>query len=657
MDDAPAPVAPPRRRTLLRRLARIVGRAALVGCVALIGFFVWVVAVPFPLEALRPHDLGHAVITDRHGEVLREVLSDAGTRGRWVALADVSPHLVAATVEAEDHRFWDHAGVDGWAILRSAWIDLRAGEARTGASTITQQTIKLTLHAGRPRDLALKLSEIVWAWRLELAVDKATILEQYLNRIPYGNQLIGAEAAARMYFDKPASQLSLAEAAFMAVLPQSPARLNPYKREAEVLVRQRRLLERMRERGTCPGGDDACARALVEPLRLVPRRAPSEAEHLTTRLATIMKTLPAMARPRALRTTIDGRLQQQVEALVSAQAPDAAQRGRFQAAVVVLDTRTCEVLAWVGSRDHDDDASLGQNDAVLARRQPGSALKPFIYAAYLDAGGSPTEVIDDRPRSYETTTGTYKPENYDRQWHGLVLLRTALGSSLNIPAVHLLSLVGVPNLLVLMRAMGLGTLDQSPDHYGLGLALGNGEVRLVDLAGAYATLGRLGRHLPVRWLASSASTPTIEATPLIDAESAFIVLDWLADDRARQIGFGLAGPLMLPYRMAAKTGTSSDYRDNWAFGVTPDVTIGVWVGNFDGRPMERVRGRVGAAPLLRQVAHLVYPRAASPGDVPWYEPPPSLVLRTVCATTGRPPDGSCLETRQEWARRTEIAGP
>jgi len=634
-------------------MKRVAGRVALVGCVAVIAFFVWVVAVPFPTEALRPPDLGHAVITDRDGVVLREVLSDAGTRSRWVPLAELSPHLVAATVEAEDHRFWDHAGVDGLAILRSLWIDLRAGEARTGASTITQQLVKLTLHADRPRDLSTKLSEIVWAWRLELALDKAQILEQYLNRIPYGNQLVGAEAAARMYFDKPARQLSLAESAFLAVLPQSPARLNPYKRQDEVVLRQRRLLERMRDRGTCPGGDaEACTRALAEPLRLVPRRAPSEAEHLTTRLATAMRGLPAIARPRELVTTLDARLQAEVEALVAAQAPDAARQGRFQAAVVVLDTRTSEVRAWVGSRDHRDDASLGQNDAVIARRQPGSALKPFIYAAYLDAGGEPTEVIDDRPRSYETTTGTYRPENYDRQWHGLVMLRMALGSSLNIPAVHLLSVVGVPNLLFLLRDMGLRTLDQAPDHYGLGLALGNGEVRLVDLAGAYATLGRLGRYLPVRWLASE---PVPEATPRLDPESAFIVLDWLADDRARQIGFGLAGPLMLPYRMAAKTGTSSDYRDNWAFGVTPDVTIGVWVGNFDGRPMERVRGRVGAAPLLRQVAHLVYPRAASVGDVPWYEPPPTLVLRTVCATTGRPPDGTCAETRQEWARRTDVA--
>jgi len=628
-------------------------RIATALAVVVIVFFVWVVATPFPLDALAPDDLGSSVIVDRHGRVLREVLAPDGTRGRWVALDQIAPALIDATIEAEDQRFREHAGVDGIAVLRSLWIDTRAGEARTGASTITQQVVKLTLMPDAPRTLATKAMEAVWAWRLELAASKDRILEQYLNRIPYGNQLMGAEAAAWMYFGKPARLVSYSEAAFLAVLPQSPARLNPYKRFDEVVARQRRLLTRMADDGVI---DQATlARALAEPLQLLPRRSPSEAEHLTARLAAGLEKLAASERPRVLETTLDLDLQERLEGLLRTQAPAAARLGDFQAAVVVIDTPTGAVRAWLGSRDHDDVAALGENDAVVARRQPGSALKPFIYADFIEGGGDPNTMIDDHPRRYETTTGTYAPENYDRKWHGLVSMRTALGSSLNVPAVDTLAGLGVPNLLLLLRSLGLTTLDQRADYYGLGLALGNGEVRLVDLAGAYATLGRLGEYLPVRWLAAA---PSVAPKRVLSPETSFIILDWLADDRARQIGFGLAGPLALPFRLAGKTGTSSDYRDNWAFGVTPAYTIGVWVGNFDGTPMERVPGRVGAAPLLRQVAQILFPGAARPGDVAWYDPPPSLVSKVVCAATGRAPDPSCTTTTREWAHRgLRAAGP
>ncbi|MBL8787577.1 MAG: transglycosylase domain-containing protein [Deltaproteobacteria bacterium] len=647
------------------RLRKIRIRVTLGLAIAVNLFFLWVFAVPFPEDALTRTPHTSTMILDRDGRLLREVLSAEATRGRWVPLAEISPNLVLATIHAEDRRFRDHAGSDFLAIARSLWIDLRAGEARTGASTLTQQTVKLTLQAGAPRDLGTKLMEVIWAWRLEMRLSKDEILEQYLNRAPYGSQLIGAEAASWMYFGKPAAHLSLAEAAYLAGLPNSPSRLTPYRSDGarvRALQRQRWILGVLLERGAI----DLVAyqAALNEPLRIHPRRstptetvafaaapgaapaspAPSPAlppvvataPHLTARLAKELFARPADARPATLRTTIDRSLQTSLAALLAAQAPPDAKAGDFQAAAVVLDTQTSEVLAWVGSRGFEDADALGQNDGVVALRQPGSALKPFIYAALLDGSASrdPTSAprnpyartFIDAPTTFATPTGPYRPENFDRTFHGEVSLRVALGSSLNIPAIKALDEIGVPTALALLRRLGLETLDAGADHYGLGLALGNGEVRLLDLAGAYATLGRLGVAKPVRWLADGDPAPS-PPTRLISRETAFVLLDMLADASARGIGFGLAGPFELPYRIAAKTGTSSDFRDNWAVAVTPRHTLAVWVGNFDGRPMARKPGKSGAAPLLRQVAQLLYPHAAAPSDVPWFTPPPTLERR------------------------------
>jgi penicillin-binding protein 1C len=607
------------------------GRIARVGACAsvlVMAFFAWVWAVPFPKEALRRDTQTSTMVLDRSGRLLREVLSSEETRGRWAPLSEISDNLVLATIHAEDRRFRDHPGSDFIAIARSLWIDVTSGEARTGASTLTQQVVKLTLQRGQPRDLGTKAMEIVWAWRLELALSKDEILEQYLNRAPYGNQLVGAEAASWMYLGKPASLLSLAEAAFLAGLPNSPSRLNPYRFLERARARQRWILDLMLARGAIE--EQAWRVAVNEPLALLPRRGGARAPHLTAQVANLVRSLPTPLRPVTLGTTLDGRLQESLERLLAAQRPEDAVAGRFQAAAVVLDTTTSEVLAWVGSRGFSDAAALGQNDGVIALRQPGSALKPFVYGAWFEAGGAYDALLDDRPMSFATPTGLYRPENYDRAFHGLVDVRTALASSLNIPAVATLDRIGVPRLLDLLRRLGLGTLKESHDHYGLGLALGDGEVRLVDLAGAYATLGRLGRHRPVHWLASADAAEE----RVLSEETCFVLLEMLADDRARGIGFGLAGPFDLPYRLAAKTGTSSDFRDNWAVAVTPRHTIAVWVGNFDGRPMERRPGRSGAAPLLRQIAQTLYPEAADRGAVPWFEPPRGLVLR----------DG-------EWARR------
>lgn len=612
-----APAGQPPRR-LGKKLPWLMGLSSATVC----ALALWVAAVPFPLESLEHPTHTSTLIVDRDGRLLREVLSVDETRGRWVPLDEVADTLELATIHAEDRRFAEHAGIDFLAIARSLWIDLSTGEARTGASTITQQLVKLTLQRSEPRTLATKLMEIVWAWRLELALDKPRILEEYLNRIPYGNQLVGIEAASRGYFDKPASALSLAESAYLAGLPSAPSRHNPYRFPERARARQRWLLDLMRERGAID--QVSYEAAMAEPLALRPRGGPHLAPHLTSQITSRIKTMPPTQRPALLETTLDTSLQRAVEEVLQRHQPDPSRAARpqaLQAAVVVLDTATSEVLAWVGSRDFGDRDALGENDGVTASRQPGSALKPFIYGLWLDRGGDPDELLDDSPRSFATPTGPYRPENYDRLFRGPVTPRTALGSSLNVPAVDVLERLGVPPMIEHLTSLGL-RFEKPPEHYGLGLALGNAEVRLVDLAGAYATLGRLGQHRPVTW--TRAETPNPQR--VLSARSAYTILDMLADDRARGVGFGLAGPFDLPYRVAAKTGTSSDFKDNWAFAVTPRHTVGVWVGHFEGTPMGQSPGRFGAAPLAREVLHTLYPRASRRGDVPWFTPPEGLDL-------------------------------
>ncbi|PKN57145.1 MAG: penicillin-binding protein 1C [Deltaproteobacteria bacterium HGW-Deltaproteobacteria-14] len=629
-------------RRLLRRAYRVAARVAVALSAVVIGLASWIAAVPFPEDALAPTAVTSTAIVDRDGGLLREVLSDREGRGRWVALADISPHLALATVHAEDKRFRDHHGIDGIAIVRSLVTNLRAGDTVTGASTLTQQVVKMTLHAGEARTLGTKLMEAVWALRLEGAHTKDEILEQYLNRAPYGNQLYGVEAAAWMYFGKPASRLSLAESALLAGIPQSPSRQNPYRDLGRALSRQRSILAAMRERGVISQDDLRIAEA--EEIRVLPRRNKIVAPHLTDRVAAALTTAEG-PRPGVVATTLDSPLQRRVEAVLARQQADRITHGAFQAAAVVLDTRTSEVLAWVGSRDYFDAAALGANDGVTALRQPGSALKPLVYGAWLDHGGSAATLLADLPTEFPTDDGVYRPQNYDRRFHGPVTVREALASSLNIPAVLVAEQVGVDRLLETLHAAGLDTLTLPAEHYGLGLALGNGEVRLIDLAGAYAALGRLGSWRPVRWLADA---PAGETRQVLTPATAFTLLEMLTDDHARGIGFGEGGALALPYRVAAKTGTSSDFRDNWAVGVTPDYTVAAWVGNFDGRPMNRVSGSVGAAPTVRQILQFLYPRAAGRGDVAWYTPPAGVVSARLCRVNGRLASARCERTFDEW---------
>lgn len=439
----------------------------------------------------------------------------------------------------------------------------------------------------RPRTFRTKLIEAAQALRLEREWDKPRILAAYLNRLDYGNLRAGSDAAARHYFDKAPADLSAAEAAFLAGLPQAPSRLNPRARFAGAKRRQEWILGRMHALGWLTSED--YTRALAEPLQLAPPRREFAAPHFVDLL--LEREAPDTSRPQRVTTTLDLELNRFVEQTLRSQLARLREQQVGNGAAVVLDNRTGAVLALVGSEDYFAPAA-GQVNGAWAPRSAGSTLKPFTYALAFERGATPASIVADVPCEFSTATGVFAPVNYDRHCHGPVRHRLALANSLNIPAVRVLDeLGGAAVLHARLRACGLTTLAQPAEHYGLGLTLGNAEVRLLELANAYACLARLGEWRPWRLLEGAGDYKS--PTRVISREAAWLVADVLADNRARALVFGLETPLRFDFPVACKTGTSTDYRDNWAVGYTPEFTVAVWAGNFDGSPMRGVSGVTG----------------------------------------------------------------
>ncbi len=579
---------------------------------------------PLPAELLAP--VSGTRVLDRDGALLVHRPAPERAPGQPLALGDFGADLVAATLAAEDHRFRLHPGVDPVGIARAVRNNLRAGRVVEGGSTITQQLARNLVPRGP--GLLGKLAEAALAVRLEAWLDKDAILAEYLGRVSYGNTAIGADAAARLYFDRPPAALSLAQAATLAALPRRPTDLDPLRFPLRAREARDRVLRRMEQRGFATPA--RVAEALAEPLALVAGPAVGEAPHFVRR---VWSPSPE------LRTTLDLDLQEQVEEIVREVLATLRPHRASQAAVLVVHNPTRDVLAYVGSADWR--ARDGQVDGVTASRSSGSTLKPFLYGLSVEEGATLADVVQDAPGAWSTTHGTWRPENYDRGSAGPVTLRDALARSLNVPAVRLAERVGVADLHRRLTALGLTTLTERPDHYGLSLALGGAEVRLDELAAAYATLATGGRWRPLRFrLDDPRPAPRQVMTPA----SAFLIFDALDDDAARAPAFGRGSALEPAFAMAAKTGTSTGWRDNWAVGVTQAITVAVWVGNFDGSPMTDISGVTGAGPILADV--MAAAMEGRPTDPP--EAPPALGRRAVCPLSGLLRGAWCPDTRDEW---------
>ena len=532
-------------------------------------------------------------LEDRSGIELRSTRAADGSLRRWVPLAEMDPDLIAAFVATEDRRFYEHHGVDPRSVLRAIRANIGAGRVRSGGSTITMQVARML----RPirRTWTGKLQQALWAVRLERHLTKQAILEQYLNRVPLGQGAVGVAAGAALYFGASAGQLSLGQAAMLAGLAHAPSSDNPLVSPGRARARRAHALARLQQAGYVPAV--VAERAAAEPLLEPPTARPFLAPHFTTRVLSWVAADPAAPEGGTWRTSLDAGLQGLLEAEVRHTVETLRDEGVRQAAVVVLDNRTGGVLAWVGSPDFWADTA-GQVDMVVSPRQPGSALKPFVYGLAFDHGYTPASVLADIAHVYQTANGPYSPRNYDRRFHGPVRAREALASSFNLPAVELTDALTPGAVLATLRRAGFASLSRSAEHYGLGLALGNGDVTLLELANAYRALANGGRWRPYAWRADA---PRDAPGPAImSPAAAALVLDVLADPVARIPGFGLDTPLDFPFPVAAKTGTSRHFTDNWAVGVAGAFTVAVWVGNFDGRPMDGVSGVTGAGPLLHR---------------------------------------------------------
>jgi penicillin-binding protein 1C len=585
---------------------------------------------------LRPGPL----VLDRAGRILRLVPEAQGRKLVTLPQGDLPPLVVAAFVAAEDQRFWHHPGLDPLAIVRAAVTNLTHGRIVSGASTIPQQLARL-IDPG-PRSYYRKLVEMARSVRLSLLYGKEEILRQYLNRVPLGSNLMGVEAGSWAYFGKTAGRLDASEATTLAALVKAPGALNPYGSHGErLLARQRWVLSRMAHLGYLQPEELKICQA--KPLRFRgsgsrPPAFPFEAPHFVNLVLSREKSLqPGTQR---LQTTLDLPLQRRTQAIVHSHRVRLLKAGASQSAAVIIANRTHEVLALVGSCAYGP-RERGFNNGAAAWRSPGSALKPFLYGLALDQGFTPASVMEDVERRYRTPRGEFIPSNFDRVSQGPVSFREALGNSLNLSAVYLLNLIGPETYYETLARLNLINHPEfDPEHYGLGLVVGNPEVSLLQLAEAYACLANQGSFARVRF---TRDAPSETGIPIFSPQAAFIINDILSDPMARARIFGGAAAMNPPYRMGIKTGTSTHYRDLWAVGYTPEYTVAVWVGNFDGRPTAGLSGATAAAPIVADLAAVLF--AASP-PAPFLKPA-GVIDAEVCAFSGLQPGSGCIHRRRE----------
>lgn len=587
---------------------------------ALLAWHVLPRLVPLPEVLLKPQPSG-AVYLAADGTPLRQLLNEDGQRVASLVPYEKLPEAwIDATLAAEDRRFFSHGGIDLLAVARAAVGNVKSGRIVSGGSTLTQQLIKISRKAEGGRTWGAKIEEALQARHLEMTWSKPQILTAYASRVSFGNLFTGLGAASEGYFHKPVSDLTLSECAFLAALPQAPGRLNPFRDSAPAVKRQQWVLQRMRDLKMVDR--EAYEMASGQPLRLQRFLGGFDAPHAVSLLQA------QGAAKGTVRTTLDAGLQQRVENIISARLSGLRERHVDHAAAVVIENASGKVLAWAGSRDFFSEDG-GQINGAWVPHSPGSALKPFTYALAFGRGDTPASIVADLPVAYQTPTGQYVPENYDLKYYGPMTYRYALGNSLNVSAVRVLERSGgAEKLLALLQQLGLSTLTEPAGHYGLGLTIGNAPVRLIELANAYATLARLGVMKP--WTLVQPAVQPAE-TRVLDEKVCYWLADILSDNQARALTFGPRSPLRLDFKAAAKTGTSTSYRDNWTLGYTPQYTVGVWAGNFTGQPMEGVSGVTGAGPIFKDIFIALNARVRQT----WFPAPPDLTRVRIDTMLGK----------------------
>ncbi len=615
----------PKRRTVVRTLITL----------ALLTITWQLLPYAFPIpDKLLAGPSPNPTLLDRSGQVLDDVPRLDYFRHKAASLDEIPADLVFATLAAEDKRFYSHGGADYKATARAVYQTIKFNRFISGASTITQQTVKITSPPA-DRNFRAKFREIQTARHLEANWDKDQILTAYLNNLDYGSHRQGSVEAAAHFFGKPIADLSLAECALLAGLPQAPSRLNPLRNPKGALKRRDWILSRLAI--VFDYDQDRIAAALAEPLLLRGNDHITSAPHL----AATFRADPNYRAGGTVQTTLDGKLQRRLNTVVHEELVRLEEQNVQQAALVVLHNPTGELRAMIGSADYHHPSG-GQVNGALAPRSAGSTLKPFTYLLAFERGGLfPGSIVGDIPTPFRTAEGLNAPKNYDHRHYGPVTVRHALSNSLNVAAMRTLNQNGGPAPLhKLLTELGFTTLTRTPAEYGLGLTIGNAEVTLAELTNGFATLARLGDHHPIR-ITQDPQTPspliTDNSSLITAAPAAYLISHILSDNTARADAFGHRSALRLPFRCAVKTGTSSDFRDNWCIGYTAEFTVGVWVGNFDNTPMRGISGVSGAGPIFHQTMLALHENT----EPTWMTQPDSLTQITIDPRTGhrfiRPP--------------------
>ena len=631
-------------------------------------------------------------ILDRNGNPLYDILDPTAGRRTYVTLDRISPVLLAATIATEDKDFYNHPGFDIWAISRALWENYRTGGEGGGASTITQQLARALLLSPEERaqrTYSRKAREIILAAEITRRYTKDEILELYLNEIYYGNLAYGIEAAAETYFGKTANQLTLAEASFLAGLPQSPSVYDVYTNRDVTLARQQQVLVLMYGLSQVNGCikvsnsdvpicvDEIAAASAANEIKAYPFNPPSmnaRYPHWVNYVRSVLEEqYDAQTIYRSgfiVYTTLDPTFQDEAQRLVTEQVAQLADKNAHNGALVAIRPSTGEILAMVGSPDFNNEAIAGQiNMADSPTRQPGSSIKPVNYIAAFEKGWTPATLIWDVPSEFppsgdpNDTREPYRPVNYDGNFRGPVTVRTALANSLNVPAVKTLDFVKIyddPNtpqrdgMIAMAERLGITTFTR-PD-YGLALTLGGGDVSLLELTSAYGVFANGGRRVPpvaILRIVDFEGNIVYEYQPtqpeqVVRAEHAYLISSILSDNEARAMMFGRNSLLNLPFQVAAKTGTTNDFRDNWTLGYTPDLVTGVWVGNADYTPMVNTTGLTGAAPIWSAFMQYAVPMVSG-GAPTTFSMPPGIVERTICSVSGTEPSQWC-----RGGQRTEL---
>ncbi len=679
-----------------------IGVLAFVGAVSFLVYQYYTIKASLPsVDDLQAYTSQFETtrLLDRNGNILYEISDPNQGQRTYVTLDKISPYLIAATIATEDKEFYNHPGFDIIATLRALWQNYTAGGIVSGASTITQQLARKLLLPSEASQVTIqrKAREIILAAELTRKYSKEKILEIYLNEINYGNWSYGIEAAAESYFHTTADKLTLGQSAFLAGIPQIPSVYDIYTNRTQTIERFRTVIMLMytlsQETGCIYVSTNlqkvcvdavAVSQAIDEiekntTFQVAPNtiKSPTWVDYIRQLLVDQYGEDTIYRSGFTVYTTLDPVLQDKAETIVHDQVKALADHKVSDGALVAIRPATGEILAMVGSADYYNEAIAGQVNMAISPRQPGSSIKPLTYAAAFEKGWTPATLIWDVPSEFppsgdpNDTRAPYKPVNYDGTFHGPVTVRTALANSYNVPAVKTLNFVGVydnPNtpgqdgLISFARKMGITTLTRN--DYGLALTLGGGEVTVLDMTSAFSVFANSGQRMPpfaISKIVDHNGNVVFENKPttgdqVIRPEHAFLITSILSDNAARTPAFGPNSVLNLPFPSAAKTGTTNDFRDNWTIGYTPDLAVGVWVGNADYTPMVNTTGVTGAAPIWAAFMKEAVPLLTN-NKPSQFTRPSGIVERVICTVSGTEPSQWCPSQRGEFFAADQLPLP